>query len=79
MFGILIIFFSGIIRSDYVMEYSREIGFLLGGHKLSLSVGIVDTKTVLKVSQCFLRGIVDIFDLWGFNQAESDLEMHRLS
>lgn len=54
MLGILIIFFSGIIRSDYVMEYSRDIGFLLGGHKLSLSVGIEDTKTVLKVSQCFL-------------------------
>ncbi|KAG5540709.1 hypothetical protein RHGRI_020817 [Rhododendron griersonianum] len=34
--------------SDYVMEYSRDIGFLLGGHKLSLSVGIEDTKTVLK-------------------------------
>lgn len=40
---------SGIIRSDYIMEYSRDIGFLLGGHKSSMSSGIEDPKTVLKV------------------------------
>lgn len=34
--------------SDYVMEYSRDIGFLLGGHKSSMSSGIEDPKTVLK-------------------------------
>lgn len=34
--------------SDYIMEYSRDIGFLLGGHKSSMSSGIEDPKTVLK-------------------------------
>ncbi|GFS44894.1 hypothetical protein Acr_00g0092700 [Actinidia rufa] len=41
---------------DYVMEYSREINFLLGGQKLPPSSVIEDPKTVLKDYDSLLSG-----------------------
>lgn len=42
------------IRSQCIMEYSREINALLGNPKLALTSAIEDSKTVLKVNLYFL-------------------------